>query len=82
MQLSVRVKVVFGDADAARVAHVALRPDNVGLPEGLDMSMKREGRVLTVAFCSKRDVNTLASTVDEVLEKIQVSHEVMSRVKK
>jgi len=81
MKLQVRVRLVFRTAAATKAAYLALKPDNVGFPKGLRMTMKSHADFLELMFYSTARVGTLASTIDEVLEKIQVTEELARKVK-
>ncbi len=81
MNLRVRVRLVFRTTAATKAAYQALKPDNVGFPKGLRMTMRSRAGILELMFYSTVRVGTLASTVDEVLEKIQVTEELARKVK-
>ncbi|MBI2183913.1 MAG: hypothetical protein HYU39_03025 [Thaumarchaeota archaeon] len=81
MKVGVQVRVVFESAAAAKAAYLALEPDNEGIPQDLQIGMASRGKVLDVRVDSEDGMKTLISTVDEILEKLQVSQEVVGEVK-
>ena len=78
--MSTKVNVVLrldlGDRKKVESVIKALIPDNVNFPRGLSMDMNAEGGVLILSFKSSRKMESLISTVDEVLEHVST----MSRV--
>ncbi|MBI4258914.1 MAG: hypothetical protein HY619_08155, partial [Thaumarchaeota archaeon] len=81
MKIRVEVRVLFESSVVAKAAYLALEPDNVGIPKGLNIRMKKEGKILDVSVYSEAGVRTLIATVDEILEKIYLSQEVVGEVK-
>lgn len=55
----------------------ALIPDNVNFPKGLSMKMSSRDNILVLEFLSKKGINTLLNTIDEVLEHISVARKVI-----
>ena len=55
----------------------ALEPDNVDFPEGLTLNTEKTDNKLIFNFESKDNMNKLIGTVDEVLEHVKVSLEVI-----
>ena len=78
MSIQVEVVLRLDLSDGKKVESVmkALIPDNVKFPRGLSMEMNSEGSVLIVSLKSSRKMESLISTVEEVLEHISA----MSRV--
>ncbi len=75
----VKVTLTIGIDDYKKGASIlkALIPDNVNIPQGLEMEFRfDEGmRVLILEFkvtCDANSISTLAASVDEVLEHISV----------
>ena len=63
--------------DKAKVIEKALEPDNVNFPQGLSLEIKEKENQLLVSFSSEGDLKKLISTVDEVLEHVNLSMEVI-----
>tara|TARA_Y100000590_G_scaffold328708_1_gene373293 strand:- start:4295 stop:4537 length:243 start_codon:yes stop_codon:yes gene_type:complete len=61
----------------AKVIEKALEPDNVKFPKGLEMQIKEEENKLIFYFSNDGDLRKLISTVDEVLEHVNLSLEVI-----
>tara|TARA_Y100000588_G_scaffold306545_1_gene330283 strand:+ start:285 stop:527 length:243 start_codon:yes stop_codon:yes gene_type:complete len=61
----------------AKVIEKALEPDNVKFPKGLEMQIKEEENKLIFYFNNDGDLRKLISTVDEVLEHVNLSLEVI-----
>jgi len=80
MKARVEVSLLCRDAQVVDVLHGSLEPDNVDLPEGLKLGMKRMGRRLAVNISSEAKVETLLSTVDDILESLQASIDTLRRL--
>ena len=65
--------------EAAKAIRDALVPDNVAVPEGMSVKVSLKGRTVTVEVSSQDEWDTLISTVDEILEYVQLAGSVMSR---
>jgi tRNA threonylcarbamoyladenosine modification (KEOPS) complex Pcc1 subunit len=63
--------------DKAKVIEKALGPDNVNFPQGLSMEIKEKENQLVFYFSNEGDLRKLISTVDEVLEHVNLSMEVI-----
>ncbi|MFQ6025546.1 MAG: KEOPS complex subunit Pcc1 [Nitrosopumilaceae archaeon] len=79
MSLTVKVQVVLNDitqkkADAIRKA---LEPDNVDFPENLSLRIENVDNSLVFYFQNRGNLRKLISTIDEVLEHVQVALKVI-----
>ena len=63
--------------DKAKVIEKVLEPDNVNFPQGLSLEIKENKNKLIFYFSNKGDLRKLISTVDEVLEHVNLSMEVI-----
>ena len=61
----------------AKVIEKALEPDNVNFPEGLNLKIEEKENRLVFRFENEGDLRKLISTVDEVLEHVNLSMEVI-----
>ena len=59
-----------GDQKLSKALYEALYPDNINLPEGLHIRMERVGGTLVLEVESELRLETLISTVEEILEDI------------
>ncbi len=55
----------------------ALEPDNIDFPKDLSLKIENLGDQLVVSFKNRGDTKKLISTVDEVLEHIQLALKVI-----
>jgi len=76
MQVNVVLRLDLGDRKKVESMMKALIPDNINFPRGLSMAMEVEGNTLILSFKSSRKLDSLVSTIDEVLEHVST----MSRV--
>ncbi len=74
-----QVQIVLNDVSAKRAKAVrsALEPDNVNIPDGLNISMEEAGDKLIFNFESVGDMGHLIGTVDEVLGHVGVTLKVI-----
>ena len=63
--------------EKARVIEKALEPDNVDFPKGLSLTINEKKNQLIFCFSNEGDLRKLISTVDEVLEHVNLSIEVI-----
>lgn len=60
----------------------SLAPDNVEIPEGMSIGMRVEGGKLVVVVSHDIEkIDTLLSTIDEILEHVQLVERSLSTVK-
>jgi hypothetical protein len=74
MSLECKVQVFLNNltqkkSDAIRKA---LTPDNINFPENLSLNIENSTNSLVFTFQGKGNIRTLISTIDEVLEHVQV----------
>lgn len=79
MSLICKVKITLDNISNEKIDTVqkALEPDNVDFPEGLTLNTEKTDNKLIFNFESKDNMNKLIGTVDEVLEHVKVSLEVI-----
>ena len=79
MSLTCQVQVILNNIskEKAETVKKALEPDNVDFPEGLSLYVENIDNKLVFNFESKKNMKQLISTVDEVIEHIQVALKVI-----
>lgn len=77
MRTEVGITIHLRDKAVAKALQNSLKPDNVNLPEGLGMEMRLDGKSLIIGFSSTGRLESLISTVDDVLECCQLSTKVL-----
>ena len=79
MSLTCQVQVILNNIskEKAETVKKALEPDNVDFPEGLSLNVENIDNKLVFNFESKKNMKQLISTVDEVMEHIQVALKVI-----
>ena len=79
MSLTCQVQVILNNIskEKAETVKKALEPDNVDFPEGLSLYIENIDNNLVFNFESKKNMKQLTSTVDEVMEHIQVALKVI-----
>ena len=79
MSLTCKVKITIDNISNEKIDTVqkAIEPDNVDFPEGLSLNIEKNDNKLILNFESKDSMNKLIGTVDEVLEHVKVSLEVI-----
>jgi hypothetical protein len=77
-EISVSVKIDLATAGKSRSILKALIPDNVNFPKGLSLKMFARGPILHIRLDGKSvSPETLASTLDEILEHVSLCKKVM-----
>ena len=79
MSLKCQVQVVLNNIskEKAQAVKKSLEPDNVNFPENLSLEIKNIDDKLVFDFKSKENMKKLISTVDEIMEHIQVALKVI-----
>ena len=79
MSLTCQVQIILNDIskEKAETVNKALEPDNVNFPEGLSLCVQNADNKLIFNFESKKNMKQLTSTVDEVMEHIQIALKVI-----
>ena len=74
MSLECKVQVFLNNVSPQKVETIrrALEPDNVDFPENLSFKITEEQSRIIFTFEGKGNIQTLISTIDEVLEQTQV----------
>ena len=79
MSLTCKIQITlnrFSDEKAVAIKK-ALEPDNIDFPKDLSLEIENLGDQLVVSFKNRGDTKKLISTVDEVLEHIQLALKVI-----
>lgn len=79
MSLTCQVKIVLNNIskEKAETIKKALEPDNVEFPEGLSLHIENIDNKLIFSFESKKNMNHMIGTIDEILEHIQMTLKVI-----
>ena len=79
MSLTCQVQVILNNISKKKADAVkkALEPDNVNFPKGLSLTINEKKNQLVFCFSNEGDLRKLISTVDEVLEHVNLSMEVI-----
>jgi len=79
MSLKCQVKITLNNISKkkAKAVKEALGPDNVKFPENLTLHVENIDNKLVFDFHSHGNMKKLVSTVDEIMEHIQVSLKVI-----
>ena len=79
MSLTCQVQVILNNLSKEKAETVkrVLEPDNVNFPEGLSHYVENIDNKLVFNFESKENMKKLISTIDEVLEHVQVALKVI-----
>jgi hypothetical protein len=74
MSLECKVQVFLNNLtpQKSNAIRKALTPDNINFPENLSMEIENVNNSLVFTFQGKGNIRTLFSTIDEVLEHVQV----------
>ena len=70
------LRVKFADRKTAKAIAASLAPDNVDFPSGMTFQQKLESKELVIKIsqrASDRQVETLISTLDEIVSHIQTA---------
>ena len=79
MSLTCKIQITLNNLSAEKAVTIkkALEPDNIDFPKDLSLEIENLGDQLVVSFKNRGDTKKLISTVDEVLEHIQLALKVI-----
>jgi len=79
MSLTCKIQITLNRLSDEKAVTIkkALEPDNINFPKDLSLEIENLGDQLVVSFKNRGDTKKLISTVDEVLEHIQLALKVI-----
>tara|TARA_Y100000815_G_scaffold150346_1_gene136162 strand:- start:2591 stop:2833 length:243 start_codon:yes stop_codon:yes gene_type:complete len=79
MSLTCKIQITLNRLSDEKAVAIkkALEPDNIDFPKDLSLKIENLGDQLVVSFKNRGDTKKLISTVDEVLEHIQLALKVI-----
>ena len=79
MSLTCKIQITLNRLSDEKAVAIkkALEPDNINFPKDLSLKIENLGDQLVVSFKNRGDTKKLISTVDEVLEHIQLALKVI-----
>lgn len=79
MSLTCKIQIALNNLSSEKAVAIkkALEPDNIDFPKDLSLEIENLGDQLVVSFKNRGDTKKLISTVDEVLEHIQLALKVI-----
>ena len=79
MSLTCKIQISLNSLSSEKAIAIkkALEPDNINFPKDLSLEIENLGDQLVVSFKNQGDTKKLISTVDEVLEHIQLALKVI-----
>jgi|TARA_B100000809_G_scaffold216640_1_gene222432 tRNA threonylcarbamoyladenosine modification (KEOPS) complex Pcc1 subunit len=79
MSLTCKIQITLNRLSDEKAVAIkkALEPDNINFPKDLSLEIENLGDQLVVSFKNRGDTKKLISTVDEVLEHIQLALKVI-----
>jgi len=81
MSLTCKIQITLNRLSDEKAVAIkkALEPDNIDFPKDLSLEIENLGDQLVVSFKNRGDTKKLISTVDEVLEHIQLALKVIEK---
>jgi tRNA threonylcarbamoyladenosine modification (KEOPS) complex Pcc1 subunit len=73
MKVKVKISIDFNNDIKAKAIYSSLKPDNINLPKGLSIEMNVDKTLLMINFSSVSKLETLISTIDDLLTCCQAS---------
>ena len=79
MSLTCKIQITLNRLSDEKAVAIkkALEPDNIDFPKDFSLEIENLGDQLVVSFKNRGDTKKLISTVDEVLEHIQLALKVI-----
>ena len=77
LEITILMEISFASRKLLKAILEALRPDNIGAPQGLSVDMEDKGELLVIKISCHSRIATLINTVDEILEHISIAKAVL-----
>ena len=77
LEITILMEISFASRKLLKAIVEALRPDNIGAPQGLSIDMEDKGELLVIKISCHCGIATLINTVDEILEHISIAKAVL-----
>lgn len=77
LEITILMEISFVSRKLLKAIVEALRPDNIGAPQGLSVEMEDKGELLVIKISCHSGIATLINTVDEILEHISIAKAVL-----
>ena len=74
------LELKFKDTDTARSIMDAVSPDNVQIPEGIDINMDLYENVLSIKVSCSKSVGSMIATLDDLLSCIQAAEKTLMQL--
>jgi hypothetical protein len=80
--IPIRAEIVidFGNQKDAKQILEAVAPDNLELPQGLEIQSRRENSVLTFVIDCSRGIDSLRATVEDLMSAVDLSMRTLDSV--
>ena len=81
MKIMVNLSMNFQDELLLDSVYRSLEPDNISFPDGINFKMKRLGNNLYFKIVSNNEIQSLLSTIDDLMESIQITCNMLNSLK-
>ena len=78
--IKVHIAIDFGDSKDATQVMEAVVPDNLQLPNGLEIESKLKGSLLEFVIVCERGIDSLRATVEDLMSAVDVSMRTLDSV--
>jgi len=79
-KVEANLELKFKDANIARSIMDAVSPDNVQVPEGIDIKMDLDENVLSLKISCSKGVGSMIATLDDLLSCIQAAEKTIMQL--
>ena len=80
MKIKIKISIDFMKERAIMALYSSLQPDDKDLPKGLELEMRAKGSCLIIDLISIKKIETLISTIDDLLACCQASTNTLSEI--
>jgi len=81
LKIMVDISMIFQDENLLNSVYRSLEPDNISFPDGISFKMNRLGKTLIFNLTSKNEILSLLSTIDDLIESIQITCNTLNSLK-
>ena len=74
------LELKFKDEDTAQSIMDAVSPDNVQVPEGININMELQENVLSIKISCSKGIGSMIATLDDLLSCIQAAEKTLMQL--
>jgi hypothetical protein len=79
-QSQTKIAIRYKDEDTAKTVNLAIKPDNINLPEEIQIVTTVKGSSLLIEIESNRSLGSFINTLDDILSCVQAAEKALGEL--